>query len=82
MNAFSGSFSQPSPFSEGSTERFANSEINIEKSGGSLVEVTENSSLSDLVRILNTIGVTPIDLITILQALQKAGSLQAEIQII
>ena len=74
--------SQPNSFSEGSTEGFSNSEIDIEKGGGSLVEVNENSSLSDLVRILNTIGVAPIDLITILQALQKAGSLQAEIQII
>ena len=74
--------SQPNPFSEGTTEGFANSEVDIEKGGGSLVEVTENSTLSDLVRVLNAIGVTPYDLITILQALQKAGSLQAEIQII
>ena len=74
--------SQPTPFSEGTTEGFANSEIDIEKEAGSLVEVKANSSLSDLVRALNAIGVTPYDLITILQALQKAGSLQAEIEII
>ena len=74
--------SQPNPFSGGSTEDFSNSEIDIEEAAGSLVEVKENSSLSDLVRALNAIGVTPFDLITILQALQKAGSLQAEIQVI
>jgi len=34
------------------------------------------------VRALNAIGVTPRDLITILQAMKAAGSLQAELEII
>ena len=37
---------------------------------------------NDLVKALNAIGVAPIDLISILQALKKAGSLQAELVII
>ena len=36
----------------------------------------------DLVNALNSIGVTPVDIISILQALKKAGSLQADLQII
>ena len=41
-----------------------------------------NSNLNDLVRALNTIGVAPVDLISILQALKKSGSLQAELIVI
>lgn len=74
--------SQPEPFAGGSTLGFSNSEIDITKAAGSLVKIAENSTLNDLVRALNAIGVTPIDLISILQALKEAGSLQADIQII
>lgn len=74
--------SQPEPFSGGSTMGFSNSQIDITKQSGSLVKIAENSTLNDLVRALNAIGVTPIDLISILQALKEAGSLQAELQII
>ena len=38
--------------------------------------------LNDLVKALNAIGVAPIDLISILQALKKAGSLQADLVVI
>ena len=48
----------------------------------SLIELEANSSLSDLVSALNVIGVTPMDLIAILQAWASAGSLQAEIEVI
>ena len=41
-----------------------------------------NSTLGELVNALNSIGVTPTDLIAILQALRMSGSLQAELQII
>lgn len=74
--------SQPAPFSGGSSLGFSNSNIDITKQSGSLIKINENSTLNDLVRALNAIGVTPIDLISILQALKEAGSLQAEIQII
>ena len=47
-----------------------------------LEQLCANSNLSDLVNALNNIGVTPLDLIAILQALAQAGSLQAEIEII
>ena len=43
---------------------------------------TTVTNLNDLVKALNTIGVAPIDLISILQALKQAGSLQAELIII
>lgn len=74
--------SQPEMFSGGSTVNFSNSTVSVNKQAGSLVTMPANSTLNDLVRALNAIGVAPIDLISIMQALKEAGSLQAEIQII
>ena len=74
--------SQPNPMAQGETVGVANTDIEIEEAEGSLVNLPENSTLNELVKALNAIGVTPLDLITILQALREAGSLQAEIQTI
>ena len=76
--------SQPNPFAPvGSTTAVVGtSEINVTKESGKIIELPANSNLSQLVRALNSIGVTPIDLISILQALKAAGSLQATIEII
>lgn len=75
--------SQPTAFSTGGTTAgVSNSQININKEGGRVIEVPSNANLNDLVRALNSIGVTPYDLISILQALKEAGSLQATLEII
>ena len=74
--------SQPNDFAQGSTVGFSNSEVSVNKTPGSVIAMPANSNLNDLVRALNSIGVTPIDLISILQALKSAGSLQAELEII
>ena len=74
--------SQPNTFAQGSTVGFENSTIGVEKEPGSLVKLGANSNLNDLVNALNSIGVPPFDMISILQALKKAGSLQADLQII
>lgn len=74
--------SQPNSFSNGATVGFENADITINKNPGSVVEMPANSNLNDLVRALNSIGVAPIDLISILQALKKSGSLQAELIVI
>lgn len=74
--------SQPNGFSNGATVGFENADIEINKTPGSLITMPANSNLNDLVQALNAIGVAPIDLISILQALKKSGSLQAELVII
>lgn len=74
--------SQPQGLSNGTTMPIANSQISVNKEGGKLVQVGSNANLNDLVRALNSIGVTPYDLISILQALKEAGSLQATLEII
>ena len=44
--------------------------------------VPEGRTIGELVRALNALGVTPRDLIVILQAIKSAGALQAELEII
>lgn len=74
--------SQPNAFGQGQTAIIQNSAINVNKTPSKLVTLPANSNLNDLVRALNTIGVAPYDLISILQALKSAGSLQADIELI
>ena len=74
--------SQPEPFAQGAAVGFANSDIGVDKGEGSLIKMDANSNLNDLVNALNSIGVAPVDIISILQALKKAGSLQADLVII
>lgn len=74
--------SQPNAFAQGSTVGFSNTQISVNKTPGSVIAMPANSNLNDLVRALNSIGVTPVDLISILQALKRSGSLQAELVII
>ena len=75
--------SQPNALSEGGqTLGVTNSQIAIEKNRGSLVQLNANATLQDLVSALNMLGVTPSDLISVLQALKAAGSLEATLEII
>lgn len=75
--------SQPDAFSVGGQSiGVTNSNINIEKQAGSLVHLGSNATLQDLVAALNTLGIAPNDLISILQALKAAGSLEATLEII
>jgi flagellar P-ring protein precursor FlgI len=66
----------------GETVGVSNSKISIDKATGSLVKLGANATLQDLVAALNALGVTPSDLISVLQALKAAGSLEATLEII
>ncbi len=75
--------SQPNALSSGGTTLgVSNAQISIDKKAGSLIQMKPNASLQDLVGALNALGVTPSDLISILQALKAAGSLEATLEII
>ena len=53
------------------------------KEGRAPLQVLEAGvSIGEVVRALNALGVTPRDLISILQALKAAGALQADLEII
>jgi len=47
-----------------------------------LMDMSPGVSLGDLVRALNSVGVTPRDLISIFQTIKASGALQAELEII
>lgn len=74
--------SQPGPLSSGTTTLLPRTGIKIDDGGGkSLGILAGGASLRALVSGLNAIGVSPRDLITILQAIRSAGALQAEITV-
>lgn len=75
--------SQPSPFSDGETVVLPRTAINVDDGEGrQLAIVDQNVSLRELVDGLNALGVTPRDLITILQSLKAAGAVQADIEVL
>lgn len=74
--------SQPAPFSQGQTVVTQQSNIEVSQAGGQLIEMKGGAQLSDVVKALNALGATPADLISILQAMQQAGSLKAELEVI
>lgn len=74
--------SQPEPFSDGQTTVVPRTQIAVDDgSGRSLAMVGGGTSLRSLVSGLNALGVSPRDLISILQAIKSAGALQAEIEV-
>ena len=73
--------SQPAPFSRGETTVVPSSNVDVEEEQGGLVVVPGGVPLRQLVNGLNALGVTPRDMISILQALKAAGAIQAEIEV-
>jgi flagellar P-ring protein precursor FlgI len=74
--------SQPLPLSAGRTVVTPGTEVQAQEKKGSLAIVGSGVSISEVVKGLNAIGVTPRDLITILQVIKAAGALQAELEIV
>ena len=75
--------SQPLPFSNGTTVSGVTTAININEGiDAKLTVVNTGVNLQELVDGLNALGVTPRDLISILQAIKASGALLAEIEVI
>jgi flagellar P-ring protein precursor FlgI len=75
--------SQPNPFSTtGTTTTVARTDIQVDDGTGRRLAVLPGSvTLQELVNGLNALGISPRDMITILQAIKAAGALQAEIAV-
>jgi len=75
--------SQPQSFAPGSSDTVVvpDTDIAVEEQEGSLAQVS-GVSLGEIVTALNSLGVTPRDLIAILQALKAVDALKAELEII
>jgi len=75
--------SQPGPFAEvGTTTTVDRTNIEIDQGEDKRLSVLQSGvTLQELVNGLNSLGIGPRDMITILQAIKTAGALQAEIEV-
>lgn len=73
--------SQPNPFAPPGAETVIvpRSDVQVTEEEAQLGVVDGNATLKDLVKGLNSLGVGPRDMITILRNIKAAGALQAEI---
>lgn len=74
--------SQPNGFSSGTTQEGANTSISVDEGVSGFVPIQPGNTVNDVVRILNTLGVSPRDMILILETMRSAGALQAELEMI
>ncbi len=73
---------QPAPLSNGETAVQPSTALNANLSSSALAVVQESVTLQQLVDGLNALGISPRDLIAILQAIKATGALQAEIEVL
>ena len=74
--------SQPTALSQGTTQVVPHTSITVNQKNSDLALIPESVTLQQLVDGLNALGITPRDLISILQAIKATGALQAEIQVL
>lgn len=79
--------SQPQPFArEGETVVVPDTEVTAEeqtgKSDSAVLMLPEGTNIGEIVRALNALGVTPRDIIAILQAMKAQGALKADLKVI
>ena len=74
--------SQPAPFSRGQTAVQQSSTITTDEQGDHVALFKGGASLAKIVDALNLLGVSPSDLVAILEALKQAGALKAEMVVI
>jgi len=73
--------SQPGALSGGQTVLVDNTRIEVEEEEGK-VTMVEGATIGDLVTALNSLGVKPRDLISILMAIHQAGAIHATIEVL
>ncbi len=75
--------SQPNAFSpQGKTVQGNVASVEVREKPAPMVALPATSSVEDLVKALNLLGVTPMDLVAIFQALKAQGALDAELEVL
>jgi len=74
--------SQPNAFGRGETTTVPRSGINVDQGSGHMFQWPAGASLQTIVDAVNSIGATPDDLMSILQALDQAGAIEGELIVI
>lgn len=72
--------SQPNPFSGGTTETVTNTEIEFDEKVGDTLVLVKGSTVGQLVKSLNALGIPPRDLITVIQMIKASGALNAHLE--
>jgi len=67
---------------QGETVVASDSQVGIDAGDGRMFIWPEGIALNDIVRAINSLGASPMDLMAILQALNEAGALEAELVVI
>ncbi|MDR2945463.1 MAG: flagellar basal body P-ring protein FlgI [Candidatus Adiutrix sp.] len=73
--------SQPGPFAMGETVVAPETDINVEEGADQLLLIERSTTIHDVVRALNAIGVSPRDLVIIFQAINDAGALHGTLEL-
>lgn len=73
--------SQPQPFSSGETVTNRVATVAANETSRAAVALPATASVDDLVKALNLLGASPRDLVAILQAIQTAGALDADLEV-
>ena len=74
--------SQPEPFSYGETEVVNDSQIKIEEKQSKMFKLDTGTTLDELVKGINEVGMAPGDLMSVLEALDEAGAIEGDLVII
>jgi len=74
--------SQPSPFSGGETVVAGIGDIIVDQDEARMLVLEETGTVQEVARALNTLGVSPRDMISIFQSIKAAGALDAELVIL
>lgn len=74
--------SQPNPFAGGETVAGRDSNVDIQQEKNRAFVFQPGASLKEMVDAINRVGAAPGDLISILEAIDRAGALHAELEII
>jgi flagellar P-ring protein precursor FlgI len=71
--------SQPAPFSQGTTVSGVVPSVTGSEQQARLIPIPQATTVAEVARALNALGVTPRDLISIFQTMKRSGSLHAEL---
>ncbi|MEX1667526.1 flagellar basal body P-ring protein FlgI [Zhongshania guokunii] len=74
--------SQPGAFSGGQTVAAQESSIDVQETGSRMFLLDAGVTLEEIVKAINKVGAAPSDLVAILEALDQAGALRAELLVI
>lgn len=74
--------SQPDALTLGETVEVPDTEIEVTEESSRMFELERGTTLSEIVKAINSVGAAPGDLVAILEALKQAGALRAQLIII